>query len=65
MPWNSAATREITIGRVAGCVASSAWVGLFANREWCDLCKKLTRLLRSRELIAELMRVLSCMGAYP
>ncbi len=62
MPWTSAANRQITIGRVAGCVACNAWVDLFANREWRDLCKKLTRFLRSRVLIAELMRVLRRKG---
>ena len=58
MPWYSAANRQITIGRVARRVACNAWVDLFANREWRFFCKKLTRFLRSRVLIAELMRVL-------
>ncbi len=62
MPWNSAANRKITIGRVARCVACNAWVDSFATPEWRELTKKLTRFLRSRVLIAELMRVLRRKG---
>ena len=54
--------RDITIDRVARCVASNAWVDLFANREWCDLCKKTTRYSVPMKLIAELMRVLRRRG---
>ena len=62
MPWNSAANRKITIDRVARCVACNAWVDSFATPEWRELTKKLTRFLRSRVLIAELIRVLRRKG---
>ena len=55
--------REVTIVRIAGCIASNAWVDRFANREWRDLCKKLKRFLRSGEFIAEIMRVFRRNGA--
>ena len=62
MPWGSAKNITITIGRVARCVACSAWVDSFTTPEWRELTKKLTRFLRFRVLIAELMRVLRRKG---
>ncbi len=58
MPWNNAANREVNIGTVVRFNASDR----VANHEWRDLCRKLKRFLHSRELSAELMRVLRRTG---
>ena len=50
MPWNSAANRHVTTGRVVRFIASDR----VANHEWRDLCRKLKRFLQPRKRSAEL-----------